>query len=257
MTSEVTNAGPAQATTLLRTWESASVSTVWLRPGDWYTPAADALVEALQAGKDTAPAAYRLGQARAAAGVGITEAIDDMTVLFRAAGFQAPPIRSIRSLCEGWTERDTAPITAPTMTDAESGLGTAEYLVQRLGEVYGAANRNGEPVGESHALVIVDVSVADNDPWQRIARNAAVGHALKDAYGEGHPMARISDGIYAVLVARDAELGAGLAALRDHIAERSIQMRVGNLMRQPPRVWVESLPDAHVHVQDLLESVHR
>ena len=71
MTSEVTNAGPAQASTLLRTWESASVSTVWLRPGDWYTPAADALVEALQAGKDTAPAAYRLGQARAAAGVGI------------------------------------------------------------------------------------------------------------------------------------------------------------------------------------------
>ena len=40
-------------------------------------------------------------------------------------------------------------------------------------------------------------------------------------------------------------------------AERSIEMRVGNLMRQPPRVWVESLPDAHAYVQDLLESVYR
>jgi len=257
MTQDVTSAGPGQASTLLRSWESASVASVWLRPGDWYTPAAEALVEALQAGKDTSPAAFRLGQARAAAGVGITEAIDDMTVLFRAAGFQTPPIRSIRSLCEGWTERDTAPINAPTLTDAESGLGTAEYLVQRLGEVYGTANRSGTRVSATHALVIVDVSVADKDPWQRIARNAAVGHALKDAYGEGHPMARVSDGIYAVLVARDSALGSGLAALRDHIAERSIQMRVGNLMRQPPRVWVESLPDTHAHVQELLESVHR
>src|SRR5690606_38516093 len=105
MTSEVTSTGTASASALLRTWESESVSSVWLRPGDWYTPAVEALVEALEAGLDTAPAAFRLGQARAAAGVGITEALDDMAVLFRAAGFEAAPIRTIRSLCEGWTER--------------------------------------------------------------------------------------------------------------------------------------------------------
>jgi hypothetical protein len=257
MTSDVTNAGPSEASVLLRSWESESISSVWLRPGDWYTPAAEALAEALHAGVDTAPAAFRLGQARAAAGVGITESIDDMAVLFRAAGYRAAPIRSIRSLCEGWTERDTAPVVAPTMSDAESGLGTAEYLVQRLAEVYGAAARNSSKVSETFALVLVDVSVADNDPWQRIARNAAVGHALKDSYGEGYPMARLSDGVYAVLVGRDQALGTGLASLRDHIAERSVEMRVGNLMRQPPRVWVESLPDTQAYVQELLESVYR
>jgi len=257
MTSDVTSASPAMTSQLLRAWETASISSVWLRPGDWYTPATEALVEALQAGSDTAPAARRLGQARALAGVGITESIDDMAVLFRAAGFESAPIRSIRALCEGWTERDAAPVSAPTMTDAESGLGTAEYLVQRLAEVYGAASRRGTHVSETHALVLVDVTVADSDPWQRIARNAAVGHALTDAYGDGHPMARLSDGIYAVLVDRDAALGGGLAALRDHIAARATELRVGNLMRQPPRVWVESLPDAHAYVQDLLESVYR
>lgn len=257
MTSDVTNAASTQASELLRAWESASISSVWLRPGDWYTPAAEALAEALHAGLDTAPAAFRLGQARAGAGVGITESIDDMAVLFRAAGFQSAPIRSIRSLCEGWTERDTAPIVAPALTDAESGLGTPEYLVQRLAEVYGAAERTGSKVSETHALVLVDVSVADHDPWQRIARNAAVGAALKDSYDQGHPMVRLSDGVYAVLVDRDSALGSGLAALRDHIAERSVEMRVGNLMRQPPRVWVESLPNAHSYVQELLESVYR
>ena len=70
-------------------------------------------------------------------------------------------------------------------------------------------------------------------------------------------MARLSDGVYAVLVDRDSSLGGGLANLRDHIAERSVEMRVGNLMRQPPRVWVESLPNAHTYVQELLESVYR
>lgn len=257
MTSDVTSTPSAQATDLLRAWESASISSVWLRPGDWYTPAAEALVEALHLSLDTAPAAFRLGQARAAAGVGITESIDDMAVLFHAAGFQSAPIRSIRSLCEGWSERDAAPSTMPTLTDPESGLGTPEYLTQRLAEVYGASERNATKVSETHALVLVDVAMADHDPWQRIARNAAIGAALKDSYGQAHPMARLSDGVYAVLVDRNSSLGDGLASLRDHIAVRSVEMRVGNLMRQPPRVWVESLPDSHTYVQELLESVYR
>ncbi len=257
MSIEVSSQGATPTAVLLRKWETASVDSVWRRPGDWYTPAAEALVEALESKLDTAPAAFRLGQARALAGVGITEAIDDMAVLFRQAGYQSAPIRSIRALCEGWTDGDAAPAVSPVMTDAESGLGTAEYLVQRLAEVYGGAQRIGTHVSETHALVLVDVAVNDTDPWQRIARNAAVGNALQDAYGEGFPMARLSDGIYAVLVERGLALGHGIAELRDHIAQRATEMRVGNLMRQPPRVWVESLPHSHAYVADLLESVYR
>ncbi|WNM24244.1 hypothetical protein RN607_12825 [Demequina capsici] len=242
---------------LLRQWESASVNTVWLRPGDWYTPAAEALVEALEARLDTAPSAYRLGQARAAAGVGITEAIDDMAVLFRAAGYESAPIRSIRALCEGWTEGDATAHVATQMHDPESGLGTTEYMIQRLAEVYGAAERTGLKVIDTHALVMVDVSVDDNDPWQRMARNAAVGQALTGAYGAGHPMARMGDGLYAVLVERGAGLGIGIAELRDHIGAKAVAMRVANLVRQPPRVWIESLPGTHRYAQELLESLQR
>lgn len=244
-------------TGLLRAWQSASIDTVWLRPGDWYTPAAEALVEALEARLDTAPAAFRLGHARSEAGVGITEAIDDMAVLFRSAGYESAPIRSIRALCEGWTEGSLGATAAPQMTDAESGLGTAEYLVQRLAEVYGGSQRLGTEVRHTHALVMIDVAVADTDPWQRMARNAAVGQALKGAYGEGHPMARLGDGLYVVLVERGHALGEGIAQLRDHIAERAMNMRVGNLMRQPPRVWIESLPDTHYYAQELIESLQR
>ena len=256
MSNDTQSPAPGSAALLSR-WESASIDTVWLRPGDWYTPATEALVEALEARLDTAPAAYRLGQARSAAGVGITEAIDDMAVLFKAAGFASAPIRSIRSLCEGWTAGSSPLLDAPAMTDAESGLGTPEYLTQRLAEVYGAATRAGAVVTDTHALVMVDVSVDSTDPWQRIARNAAAGDALRGAYGEGHPMARMGDGLYAVLVQRGSALGAGIASLRDHIAERAQAMKGDNLMRQPPRVWIESLPATHAFASELVESLVR
>lgn len=257
MTSEVNAPRAETQSALLHEWHSASIDSVWLRPGDWYTPAAEALVEALEARLDTAPAAFRLGQARSRTGVGITEAIDDMAVLFRAAGYESAPIRSIRALCEGWTEGSSNAADAPLMTDAESGLGTTEYLTQRLAEVYGAAQREGGTVTDTHALVMVDVMVADTDPWQRMARNAAVGQALKNAYGEGHPMARLGDGLYAVLVERGVSMGVGIANLRDNISDRAIAMRVGNLMRQPPRVWIESLPGSHAYATELLDSLQR
>ena len=251
-------ASPGPASPLVAEWRSASIDSVWLRPGDWYTPAVDALAEAIEAGLDTAPSAGRLGAARAAAGVGITEAIDDLAVVFRAAGYEDTPIRSVRALCEGWTGGNPSnPIVAGSMTEPESGLGTADYLAQRLVEVYGEAKRQGSRVGESHALVVVDVSVVDSDVWQRIARNAAVGAALKSAYGDSHPMAHLSDGLYGVLVRRGEALGLGIAALRQHIAERAHSMRVGNLTRQPPRVWVEALPETHAYAVELLNSLQR
>ncbi len=245
------------ASELLQRWKSSSIEGVWRRPGDWYTPAVEAVVEALEAGLDTAPASFRLGQARSAAGVGITEAIDDMAVLFRAAGHVAAPVLSIRALCEGWTAGPTPTIDAPTMTDAESGMGTAEYLSHRLAELYGIASRTGTSVHHTHALVMLDVSVESSNPWQRIARNAAVGSALTGAYGEGHPIARLGDGLYAVLVERGEALGAGLATLRVHISERAATLKASNLMRQPPRVWIESLPASREYAIDLVESLRR
>lgn len=252
---DVSRVQPGSA--LTEEWRAASVQTVWLRPGDWYTPAVDALVEAIEAGQDTAPSASRLGAARATAGVGITEAIDDLAIVFRAAGYEDPPIRSVRALCGGWTGGNPAGGALGTTTDPESGLGTIGYLSQRFVEVYGSARQRGESVSATHALVVVDVSVVESDVWQRIARNAAVGSALVGAYGDGHPMAHLGDGLYGVLVRRGEALGTGIAALREHISERATSMHVGNLWRQPPRVWVESLPETYAYAVTLLNTLQR
>src|SRR5688500_2242933 len=91
----------AWASTLREQWRTETVESVWLRPGDWYHPAVDALTEALSAGSSAAGAAARLGEVRGAAGVGIAETLDDLGVLYRLVG-RDPGLEVIRALCEGW-----------------------------------------------------------------------------------------------------------------------------------------------------------
>lgn len=238
-------------------WRSASAESVWLRPADWYHPAVDAIVEAVLTGVDPEPAAARLGSARGESGVGIAETIDDLACLYRSLGLSDTPLGPVRALCEGWAAaQDAAPVHSQCV-DPETGLPTAEYFRVRLAETYGTAARTGVPAGRSHGLLLVDVAVNQLDPWARIARSAVVGQALGFAYGDGHPMASLGDGVFAVLVERDPRIGVDVTMLRDHIAQHADELRVESLMRQPPRVWLESLPETHAGALELLAHVGR
>src|SRR5674476_923170 len=53
----------AWATTLREQWRTESIESVWLRPGDWYHPAIDALTEALAAGMPAARASVSASMA--------------------------------------------------------------------------------------------------------------------------------------------------------------------------------------------------
>src|SRR5690606_8111162 len=181
------------ATALREQWRAASVESVWLRPGDWYHPAVDALTEALVAGECATPAASRLGEMRGSAGVGIAETLDDVAALYRLIGGE-PPLDVVRALCEGWGAAvDAAPVRAGCI-DPESGLPTLDYLAVRLGETYGAARRHAFHAFVTHGLVLVDVAVGDLHPWRRAARSAAMGRALSTALPPGHPMASLGGG---------------------------------------------------------------
>jgi hypothetical protein len=238
-------------------WRASSVASVWLRPADWYHPAVDALVEAVLADDDACPAAERLGEARAEAGVGISETIDDLACLFGAAGLEGPPLSLVRALCEGWAAGQAA---APVLThciDPDSGLPTAEYLGVRLTETYGVAERAGRRPGDSHALILADVEATPLAPWSRIVRSAVVGQGLVMTFGEGHPMAALGGGVFAVLVERGPDLAVTAMQLRSVLAEHARSMGVQDLVREPPRVWVEPLPDTRMQAVELLEHLHR
>jgi len=216
-------------------WRSISAESVWLRPADWYHPAVDAIVEAVLTGVDPAPAAARLGSARGEAGVGIAETIDDLGCLYSSLGHAETPLGPVRALCEGWAAaQEAAPVHAQCI-DPETGLPTAEYLRVRLAETYGVAARTGTPPGRTHGLLLIDVAVAPLDPWSRIARSAVV----------------------AILVVREPSLGDDVSTLRDHLAAHAERLRVDSLLRLPPRIWIEPLPETHAGALELLSHVGR
>jgi len=238
-------------------WRTVSAQSVWLRPADWYHPAVDAVVESILSGADPRAAAARLGSARGESGVGIAEAIDDLACLYHSLGCTEPPFGPIRALCEGWgAAQEAAPVHAQCI-DPESGLPTVEYLRVRLAETYGVAARSGAPAGRGHGLLLVDVAVVPLDPWSRIARSAVVGQVLGLVYGDGHPIASLGDGMFATLVERGPDLGTGVSRLRQQLASHAELLRVDSLVRQPPRVWLEPLPETHDGALELLGRVGR
>ncbi|GAA2720602.1 hypothetical protein [Cellulomonas aerilata] len=238
-------------------WRASSVASVWLRPADWYHPAVDALIEAVLAGEDGGPAAERLGEARAEAGVGISETIDDLACLFDAAELAGPPLGLVRSLCEGWAAGQAAGPVLTHCIDPDSGLPTAEYLGVRLTETYGTAERTGRRAGDTHALLVTDVEASPLAPWSRIVRSAVVGQGLVLTFGEGHPMAALGGGVFAVLVERGSDLGATAMHLRTALTDHARSMGAQDLVREPPRVWLEPLPDTRMQAVELLEHLHR
>lgn len=238
-------------------WRASSVASVWLRPADWYHPAVDALIEAVVAGDDGAPAAERLGEARAESGVGISETIDDLTCLYDALGIDGPPLPLVRSACEGWAAGQASGPVLTHCIDPDSGLPTSQYLGVRLSETYGVADRTGRSASDTHALLFADVESRPLAPWSRIVRSAVVGQALVLAFGEGHPMAALGGGVFAVLVERGPDLGVTAMELRGRLAEHARSMGAQDLVREPPRVWLEPLPETRMQAVELLDHLRR
>ncbi len=244
------------AAELRELWRAATAESVWLRPGDWYHPAVDALAEALTSGADPTGAAARLGAVRGSTGVGIAEALDDLGVLYGLLE-REPTMDAVRALCEGWASAMDELPAQSSVIDPESGLPTLDYLAVRLGETYGAARKHAHHAFTTHALVLVDVANGDLPPWRRMARSAAMGRALTAALSSGHPMAALGGGAFAVLVARDWDLGETVRRMREQVNSNAEALQITELMRQPPRIWIEPLPETHDRAVDLLNHLRR
>ncbi len=244
------------AETLRERWRQASTETVWRRPGDWYHPAVDALTEAVCEGRDVTPAAERLGRVRGETGVGIGESIDDVACLYRAFD-RDPGLEPLRAVAVGWAEGYEASPVAPEVLDPESGLATTPYLVQRLRETYGAAQRAGVAASSTHGLLVVDVALQELTGWQRFARSAAMGRALTHTFGDGHPMASLGNGLFVVLGERGTDDDSLRVVLRHNIERTGLALGVTAILRRPPRVWLEPLPHSHAAAVEVLHTLQR
>lgn len=245
---------PGGPVTLRETWRSESSGTggrgTWSRPRDWWVPEVDALAETLCArptrgarpsGARTAdgvvPACALLGQARAEAGVGLAEALDDLCAVFRLVPAGSPPLPAVRAFVEAWADVWLRGVAGAGCVDPLTQLATPAYLRTRLGEIY----RSG-PAG-GHALLVVALDTGTDGGWRLLARRLAVAETLRATWPGGETIVGLSPVRCAVLVARESAGPDAQRRLRARLAERT---------GADLAAWLVDLPADESAVGDLL-----
>ena len=200
-----------------------------------------------------------LGHARGYDGVGIGETLDDLGCLYRTLGAAEPPLAVVRALCEGWADAQAGAVVFGAALDPESGLPSRQYLALRLAEAYRDATlptQRARTVADLGTISSSSTSpTGDVDPFTRAARSAAVGAAMTQTYGDGHPMATLGGGVFAVLARADEDPHPPIEALHAEIDRRCELLKVRASTRQPVRVWIEPLPSTHEQAVRMLDRV--
>lgn len=260
--------------TLRARWRTASLASGWPFPGDWGLPEVDVVcATVLDAGTggelEPAPDALAgLGRARAAAGAGLGETLTDVAALHAvlddpaaADGFVAPdvdatPARSLRAIAVAWADVALAAATRAEVADPLTGLPTIAYLRTRLGELYRQAEREGRPVAEGHALVVVSLDLADAAGWTRLTGMILAAEALRTAFDGGESLAVLGPSVVGVVAPRDGGLATRAVLLRRGLAERfdvDATLRESSL----PRIRLVRLPASYDEACALLDRLRR
>ncbi len=192
-------------------WMTASTVFAWRSPDDWRGPAVEAMVGALVTQDGITDAAGGLGADRAARGLGLRDSLDDLAVLFSIATQSQPPFEVTRTFVDQWNEVTTASLLNRGTTDALTGLGTEEYLLARVREIYAEARATGETVGKTWCLVRVD----SGDPagWRRVVRQITIAREVSDVLDRGQSNAVLGSGLF-VSLCRTGDLDENIVRLR-------------------------------------------
>lgn len=167
-------------------WRDGSLATGWAIPDDWWTPAVEQAIKAVNRGHGLTRACMALGDARARAGVGIAEGMTDLAALFRVFGSPNPPLAALRSFATGWAEAGFAPIGELRCEDPLTGLVSVAYLRTRLAEIY------REGTARAYCLVVVTLTVAD--AWERVAAMLRLATLLREVFPLGDTLVRLGQG---------------------------------------------------------------
>lgn len=237
---------PRGPVALRESWRAGATAAGWSHPGDWWAPAVDELAAALCAGPagdaGAVPACARLGRARAEAGVGLTEALDDLCLPFGLVPAGTPPLPAVRAFVESWADVWLRDLPSAGCVDPLTQLTTPAYLRTRLAELYRAATVAGPPVTDRYALLVVVLGTGDG--WRLLVRQLAVAESLRAAFPGGETLTALSRYRCGALVPRTAETVDALDRLRAAMAER--------LGPATTRTWLARLPDRPSDVPDAL-----
>lgn len=237
---------------LCQRWRRATERAGWNFWSDWYSPAVDAVCEAVVEHRDLYAAGDRLGRDRAALGVPLGETLADLDQLGRLIPDEFHQ-QLQRAVSLGWADRITAP--PAVVTDPLTGLATAEYLQVRLGELYRAAECASGSVTAEHALVVIRLDLRGRYGWARSAPMILTADGLRTIFDGGQSLVQLDDQVAVVLTARD-----DLLARRARMAVALIASRLAvdpEACIRTPQVWIENLPAHYSAALDLISGLTR
>jgi hypothetical protein len=237
-------------------WRTASLTSGWPFPNDWALAEVDLVCETLLAGVDPASALARLARARASAGSGLGETLQDLAALHAvltvptirdglvAADPDAVPARLLRITALAWADVLVRQLAHAEVADGLTGLSSPAYLRARLREIYRESAAAGAPAGSRYVLVVVAPELRGIEGWSRLAAMVLLADVLSAVFDGGQTLAALGPATIAVLAERDGRLADRTASARWLAAER---LRVDPQLRGigAPPVWLEQLPGTH------------
>lgn len=242
-----------RADALVKDWREASLSSAWTSAEAWWSPAVDAVADAIVGDVGDARAACEsLGRHRAAEGVFLDEARADIMVAGVVAGLSsATTAELVDGLTIGWVDRTLDTFFTSACLDPMTELATLPYLMTRLSEIYADAASRGADVADEHAFVVVQVLMA-GDLLQSELQMVVIQEALRRAFNAGQTLARIGPNSAVAVVARaEPALSGALGQLRADL-ERA---RSGDRIRRN-RMWLERLPTQRQSIPVLIRELN-
>jgi hypothetical protein len=247
-----------QQATLLASWRAASTQgddvSDWIDAEQWWTPAVDALADALAgAPVDAESASEQLGRQRAAAGVFLDSARRDVMNATQAAGCSSHQTAAlIDALTLGWVDRTLDDYFTGACVDPLTELTSMPYLLTRLAEIYAESRVSGVEPSSEYAFVVV-LAGKRSDPIEAETQMIAAQVAMRSAFTGGETLARIGSHCGLVLARRgEPRFGQSLRILRDQLAVARVERRLPGV-----RVWIEALPAERHALPGLLREVSR
>lgn len=252
---------PARLLRTLRSrWRTASIASGWRFPADWAVAEVDQVCAAVLAADGSAEACedalVRLGRARAAAGSGLGETLQDVAALHAvlsgpehqdgivSADPDALPARLLRVTALAWSDVLVRQLAHSEASDGLTGLANPAYLRARLREVYQEATAAGVPVRDRYVLVVVSSRLSGTAAWSRLAAMVLLADVLRAVFDGGQTLATVGPNTMLVLAERDDRLSERLASTR-WVAARRLAVDPQLRTVGPPSVWLETLPGSH------------
>ncbi len=207
----------------------------------------DAVGDALVSGRCPLAACALVGTALAGDGASVGEALDGLRTTYTVVRSSDPDFAATEALTVAWSEATLGYLVDVSCEDPLTGLASQQHLRSRLAEIYRAAERTGDDVRRTHALVVVDASgsarrhrehLRGSGPIDlrlvRALELATVAEGVRTAFDGEETVARLGHDAVVTLVRRTTDLSPAVARLRTLLAELDGPADA--------RIWVEGLP---------------